>query len=248
VEEKKSDDANRGRYATAEEDVMRSRRPNRYSIASDENAKSVAQSAFFSVAESGTTVMHGNLTQKSNYKSPLSASSPRLFSDEDFVGMEGVSPKMKKMQWRQPSKQMDENKAPGKTTYTMQLESSPRNKAVEATLSAASLEYSTDGSSALFAPDASLLGQQFATAKTSRSPRAKEGRRGESTVLSGGDHSSSPSAIPSDADLNAIGWAKAKDAASGDYYYFTLDRTQTAWDNPFSILRNGDSQKISVDP
>jgi hypothetical protein len=242
--EKKSDDKNRGRYATAEEDVMRSRRSNRYSIASDENTRSVAQSAYFSVAESGTTVMHGNLSKKSNYKSPLSTSTPRLFSDEDFVGMEGVSPTFnKKMQWQQTTKPMDENKAPLVTTYTMQQDS-PRNKEVEPTLSAASLEYSTDGSSALFAPDVSLLGQHF-THKTSRSPPSCESK-GESTVLSG--DSSSQSLIPSDAELYAIGWAKAKDASSGEYYYFTLDRTQTAWDNPISILRKGGAQKTSIDP
>lgn len=244
-EEKKSDDRNRGRYATAEEDVMRSKRSNRYSIASDDNAKSVTQSTFHSVAESGTTVMHGNLTKNSSFKSPLSTSSPRLFSDEDFVGMEGASPTLKKMQWQQPTKQMDENQAPATPTYSMQADS-PRNKPVEQNLSAASLEYSTDGSSALFAPDVSLLGQHFAPAKPSKSPKESRIGRVESTVLSGG--SSVHSVIPSDADLYAIGWAKAKDAASGDYYYFTLDRTQTAWENPLSILRKGGPQKASIDP
>jgi hypothetical protein len=38
--------------------------------------------------------------------------------------------------------------------------------------------------------------------------------------------------IPSDEDLFAIGWAKALDPNSGCYYYFTLDRTKTVWDNP----------------
>lgn len=38
--------------------------------------------------------------------------------------------------------------------------------------------------------------------------------------------------IPSDEDLFAIGWAKAFDPNSGCYYYFTLDRTKTVWDNP----------------
>ena len=38
--------------------------------------------------------------------------------------------------------------------------------------------------------------------------------------------------VPSDDDLFAVGWAKALDPSSGCYYYFTLDRTQTVWENP----------------
>ena len=38
--------------------------------------------------------------------------------------------------------------------------------------------------------------------------------------------------IPTDEELFAIGWAKAMDPSSGTYYYFTLDRTRTVWDNP----------------
>lgn len=38
--------------------------------------------------------------------------------------------------------------------------------------------------------------------------------------------------VPDDDELFAIGWAKALDANSGIYYYFTLDRTKTVWDNP----------------
>lgn len=41
-------------------------------------------------------------------------------------------------------------------------------------------------------------------------------------------------AIPSDDDLFAIGWAKALDPRSGCYYYFTLDRSKTVWENPLS--------------
>lgn len=40
--------------------------------------------------------------------------------------------------------------------------------------------------------------------------------------------------IPTDDDLFAIGWAKAMDPNSGSYYYFTLDRSKTVWDNPLS--------------
>eukprot|EP00574_Skeletonema_japonicum_P002783 CAMPEP_0201714002 /NCGR_PEP_ID=MMETSP0593-20130828/639_1 /ASSEMBLY_ACC=CAM_ASM_000672 /TAXON_ID=267983 /ORGANISM="Skeletonema japonicum, Strain CCMP2506" /LENGTH=714 /DNA_ID=CAMNT_0048203223 /DNA_START=46 /DNA_END=2190 /DNA_ORIENTATION=- len=38
--------------------------------------------------------------------------------------------------------------------------------------------------------------------------------------------------VPSDEDLIAIGWAKAYDPNTESYYYFTLDRSKTAWENP----------------
>jgi len=40
--------------------------------------------------------------------------------------------------------------------------------------------------------------------------------------------------IPSDEDLFSIGWAKALDGNTGTYYYFTLDRSQIVWENPFA--------------
>jgi len=39
---------------------------------------------------------------------------------------------------------------------------------------------------------------------------------------------------PSDDVLFAAGWAKTLDPNSGSYYYFTLDRTKTVWDNPLA--------------
>ena len=38
--------------------------------------------------------------------------------------------------------------------------------------------------------------------------------------------------VPGDEELNAVGWAKALDPNSGSYYYFTLDRQKTVWENP----------------
>jgi hypothetical protein len=38
--------------------------------------------------------------------------------------------------------------------------------------------------------------------------------------------------VPSDEELFTAGWAKTLDPNSGSYYYFTLDRTRTVWDNP----------------
>jgi len=46
---------------------------------------------------------------------------------------------------------------------------------------------------------------------------------------------SGSSFVPSDEELNAAGWAKAMDQSSGSYYYFTLDRTKTIWENPLGI-------------
>merc|ERR1712032_45372 len=45
---------------------------------------------------------------------------------------------------------------------------------------------------------------------------------------------SGSSVVPSDDELRAIGWGKALDPSSGVYYYFTLDRTKTVWENPLS--------------
>lgn len=38
--------------------------------------------------------------------------------------------------------------------------------------------------------------------------------------------------VPKDDDLRAIGWAKAYDPSSQSYYYYTLDRAKTSWENP----------------
>ena len=40
--------------------------------------------------------------------------------------------------------------------------------------------------------------------------------------------------VPTDEELFAFGWAKALDPNTKAYYYFTLDRTQTAWTNPLT--------------
>jgi hypothetical protein len=45
---------------------------------------------------------------------------------------------------------------------------------------------------------------------------------------------SKSSIVPTDDELMAIGWAKALDPNSGLYYYFTLDRSKTVWENPLS--------------
>lgn len=52
--------------------------------------------------------------------------------------------------------------------------------------------------------------------------------------------------VPSDADLFAIGWAKALDANSGSYYYFTLDRSKIVWENP--LLANEEDNEDDKTP
>ena len=49
---------------------------------------------------------------------------------------------------------------------------------------------------------------------------------------------SQSSIVPSDEDLMAIGWGKALDSNSGAYYYFTLDRARTVWENPLSPTKH----------
>lgn len=67
----------------------------------------------------------------------------------------------------------------------------------------------------------------------------------ESSFLSRQDSSASvDEPIPSDEDLFAVGWAKAFDNGSGSYYYFTLDRNQIVWENPF---KNAPSKSQNVD-
>jgi hypothetical protein len=54
----------------------------------------------------------------------------------------------------------------------------------------------------------------------------------QSLIASTSNGGGSTEPIPSDDDLFAIGWAKALDPKSGCYYYFTLDRSKTVWENP----------------
>jgi hypothetical protein len=111
-----------------------------------------------------------------------------------------------------------------------------------------SLEYSLDGSSAMFTHDGSttLMGQNFApedentsickspTKSTNASTNFEDER---SVSLSIAASSSTVSIVPSDEELFAIGWGKAMDPNSGAYYYFSLDRSRTVWENPLNLGR-----------
>eukprot|EP00559_Dactyliosolen_fragilissimus_P002579 CAMPEP_0184866620 /NCGR_PEP_ID=MMETSP0580-20130426/22983_1 /TAXON_ID=1118495 /ORGANISM="Dactyliosolen fragilissimus" /LENGTH=1190 /DNA_ID=CAMNT_0027366393 /DNA_START=260 /DNA_END=3832 /DNA_ORIENTATION=- len=121
-----------------------------------------------------------------------------------------------------------------------------------------SLDYSMDNSSFLGMGDRSLVGQQFAgdgsvmtngthdkslissvtrsTIHDSGNDKIKQTSSEDDISLSILESNSSVEPIPSDEELFAVGWAKALDPNSGSYYYFTLDRSKTVWENP---LENG---------
>jgi len=124
---------------------------------------------------------------------------------------------------------------------------------------ALSMEYSVDDSTLVtsdksvgeYTFDSTLLGQNFAAdSKSVISTATKETfvmkdvleevpENTQHTIESSiGTHSSCTTTddepVPSDEDLFAAGWAKALDSNSGSYYYFTLDRKQTVWDNPLA--------------
>ena len=112
--------------------------------------------------------------------------------------------------------------------------------------SGVSLEYSLDGSSTAFTQDGSLLmGQNIADdASANKRPSlavataattAKKEDDDQSALLSLQESSSTMvSVVPADEELFAVGWAKAIDPKSGNYYYFTLDRSKTVWENPLA--------------
>ncbi len=99
--------------------------------------------------------------------------------------------------------------------------------------------------------DSTLLGQNFAidsksvlSVVTPKEPKVakeileeiteKTSHTQRSGVTMGSSYSTFDEPVPSDEELFAAGWAKALDPNSGSYYYFTLDRKQTCWDNPLA--------------
>ena len=121
---------------------------------------------------------------------------------------------------------------------------SPRNNGnnMKGVRHSESLDYSTDGSSAYFRTNdsTSLLGQDFSSLAPTVAPVVKtrpsslqEVETEDDSLLSVQESTSSlQSVVPTDEELYAVGWAKALDPNSGNYYYFTLDRTRTVWENP----------------
>merc|ERR1712238_441153 len=72
-----------------------------------------------------------------------------------------------------------------------------------------------------------------------RSAETAEDEENHSTVYDD-DDDDDDEVVPSDEVLFAAGWAKTLDPNSGSYYYFTLDRTQTVWDNPLVAPHDDD--------
>lgn len=107
-----------------------------------------------------------------------------------------------------------------------------RHRAIHKAPSNHSLDYSLDDNSyATFGGENSVQGNQSLLSYVTRSTVATQNRRGDDDSLV---HSltSAEEVVPSDESLFSIGWAKALDENSGSYYYFTLDRSKTVWENP----------------
>eukprot|EP00339_Tiarina_fusa_P025731 CAMPEP_0117004742 /NCGR_PEP_ID=MMETSP0472-20121206/5600_1 /TAXON_ID=693140 ORGANISM="Tiarina fusus, Strain LIS" /NCGR_SAMPLE_ID=MMETSP0472 /ASSEMBLY_ACC=CAM_ASM_000603 /LENGTH=1102 /DNA_ID=CAMNT_0004705771 /DNA_START=220 /DNA_END=3528 /DNA_ORIENTATION=+ len=144
------------------------------------------------------------------------------------------------------------------------------NGVIQKNDSALSLEYSVD--SASYMGEASgLMGQNYATdtsvtttstkgsssiaakstfsnsrkQQTSAAQSAQSNKKfdEELSAFSIQESTSSMELVPTDEELFAVGWAKALDAKSGSYYYFTLDRTKIVWDNPLSLGTSADSME-----
>jgi hypothetical protein len=90
-------------------------------------------------------------------------------------------------------------------------------------------QYASDGASTQAPAGVSPTKQQQQIG--TREPDNEDARSGLSIQTS---TSSAQSVVPTDEELFAVGWAKALDPASGSYYYFTLDRTKTVWENPLA--------------
>lgn len=154
-----------------------------------------------------------------------------------------------------------ESSQKGKNGYNMAPGSPPGKKSVQSEVQrleqgGVSMEYSQDESSAYFTDgNSTLLGQHIdadgsVITNNTREEMSKLAARQVEPDISDNDEDdddgsagsaeesatdTSFSVIPTDEELLAIGWAKALDASSGNYYYFTLDRSQIIWDNPLNM-------------
>ncbi len=125
--------------------------------------------------------------------------------------------------------------------YKMQL--SPPGQSYNSTVSPkvdssdsySSLAYSAGNSSGhtgIVSGYTSNIGQNYADTPPSRRSSALAKSISSEEEFSIQESSSSLSVVPTDEELYAIGWAKALDPKSGNFYYFTLDRKKIMWDNP----------------
>ena len=85
-----------------------------------------------------------------------------------------------------------------------------------------------------YSMDSSLMGGDFSIASGapdgSRRGAKKNGVQSKQSM----DSRDAMDVVPSDAELYEVGWAKALDPSSGSFYYFTLDRSKTMWENPLA--------------
>lgn len=140
----------------------------------------------------------------------------------------------------------NETKAPTKPSQHYKMQPSPPGqnyqsvvtpKVVDSSDSYSSLAYSVGNSSGYtgFASGyTSNIGQHYADTPTAYKSAAAGVTKSISTEedFSIQESSSSLSVIPTDEELYSIGWAKALDPNSGNFYYFTLDRKKIMWENP----------------
>lgn len=195
------------------EEIMSKKKSFTDNAQSDVGQHSTAASAYAQSLVSGTTVMHANKTP------------PRLGSDKDWdeAAMAAFSSTHKKGTVGADPK--------GKRTVA-----SKSNKKKGDDASAMSMQYSADGSTIFTREESTVLGQNFAKMSVSDSSTSK--RNEDEFSMQESMDESVLSVVPTDEELFAFGWAKALDPASGNYYYYTLDRTKTVWDNPLSAARS----------
>jgi hypothetical protein len=152
---------------------------------------------------------------------------------------------------------------------------SPQRGSPSRTAGSPSLQRANSGISLDYSIDSSLLGDgsttlagsvlatdaSVGTANSRRTQRStgttgtfkgkKIAEEDDGSVSIQESYSGSGEPVPNDEDLFAIGWAKALDAKSGSYYYFTLDRTKIVWDNPLAphtVESAGSADSISLPP
>jgi hypothetical protein len=210
-----------------------------------------------SVAMSGTTVMHTNLASNRLFSDEDwddSLDLNRLDTQQEWTKKNAPgenysdnnsnddlqrkiaaekSKHTKNLQAAQSLLDREKAKAPAGSYRT--------NPGVDTSESGLSLEYSADGSSAFFNQDgggfgsaaAVAAGHQYASAGANAKQAGRQEEDDESLSIQE-SVSSGMSVVPTDEELFAVGWAKALDPSSGNYYYFTLDRSMTIWENPLN--------------
>mmetsp|Transcript_25574 Transcript_25574/g.70614 ORF Transcript_25574/g.70614 Transcript_25574/m.70614 type:complete len:920 (-) Transcript_25574:125-2884(-) len=223
---------------------------------------------------SGTTVMHANVVPKSQRrgysgeddwaqpfkpqdkqqasggwsKKKAGKSSPRDLLDQERKRQDQL---LMKVQNDSPSAKGNKASQYTMTPVTANSPSKRNTQDIDPSDSGVSMEYSQDGSSAFMTDGGStLMGQQFAgddTVASSKMSKPKTSEEDDNSALMSVQASGSTiSVVPTDEELFAIGWAKAMDPSSGNYYYYTLDRKTTIWENPLSSNQSSDGS--GVDP